>query len=375
MTFTNHWTFHIPVQIRFGCGAVSRLPAAVSRLQPSRIAVAVSKSALKIESVRNVIEQLAPVLVFTDIQPNPAVANVDALANALRKSQADAVVALGGGSVLDCTKAAAFLAKQPDSSIRPFHSEGKPVAGECLPMIAVPTTAGTGSEVTPIAVLDDEEKNIKLPLASPLFYPKTAVVDPDLTLSVPLAVTAATALDALSHAVEGFWSKNHQPICDILAEESARIIFQHLETVLKNPLDIRGREQLSYAALLAGLAFHQPKNAVIHACSFPLSQHFHLPHGAACALTMEAAIRLNAPFMNGRMEHFIRSCGFDSVTKLNETITRFKRLGGLPCSLKEAGITPDDLPVLVQKSVHPLLNNNPKTITESDLQQLYSELL
>jgi len=324
--------------------------------------------------VQSVIEQLTPVAIFDDVRPNPTVDNADTLAGLLRATNAEVIVAIGGGSALDCAKAASCLAKTGDVSISAYHSEGKAFSGERIPVVAIPTTAGTGSEVTPIAVLDDEEKNLKSPMVTPLFYPVCAVVDPDLTLSVPLTVTAATAFDALSHAIEGYWSRNHQPICDTLAKEAARTIFEHLGKVFDNLADPIARERISYAALLAGIAFQMPKNAIMHACSYPLSNRAHLSHGAACAFTMEASIRLNTPYMNGRMEEFAHACGFATIDAMIETITQLKRRGGLPCTLGEAGIDTDMVELLISESFHPVIKNNPKEVIVEDLQNIYAEL-
>ena len=332
----------------------------------------------KLPAFEIIAQSVEPVAVFAEVSPNPTVANVDALTKLLRNEKAEVVVAIGGGSVMDCAKAASCLAKTDDKSVRPYHSEGKVFDGQQfrdrIPVMTVPTTAGTGSEVTPIAVLDDEEKNIKAPLASPLFYPVIAVVDPDLTLSVPLGVTAATALDALCHAIEGYWSKNHQPICDALAKEAAKTIFANLPKVYDDPGDPVARGRLSYAALIAGIAFHMPKNAIIHACSYPLSIRAHLSHGAACAFTMEASIRLNTPHMEGRMEEFAEVCGFANIGEMIAQITVLKKRGGLPCTLKEAGITPELVETLIKESFHPIMKNNPKEVTAEDLQKMYEEI-
>ena len=371
------WTFQLPTKIVFGRGTVAAL-ASIPELSGRRIVVVTDPVVGKLPSIRAVIESLSPVAVFNGVRPNPTVANADALAELLRKEKAEAIVAVGGGSSLDCAKAASCLAKtdiKTDAlSIRPYHSEGKVFSSGNIPIVAVPTTAGTGSEVTPIAVLDDEEKNIKGPMTSPLFYPAVAVVDSDLTISVPLSVTAATALDALSHSIEGYWSKNHQPICDALAKEAAKTIFEYLPKVYDNLGDPVARERLSYAALVAGIAFHMPKNAIMHACSYPLSNRARLAHGAACALTMEASIRLNTPYMDGRMEEFALACGFNTVAEMVDAVTVLKRLGTLPCTLKEAGIGPELVETLIQESFHPVIKNNPKEVTEGDLRNIYAEL-
>ena len=367
------WTFHLPTKIIFGHGTTGTL-GTMPELAGWRCVVVTDSVVRKLPGIHAIIEKLAPAAVFDGVQPNPTVANADSLAGLLRQSQADTILAIGGGSALDCAKAASCLAKTGDASIRPYHSEGKTFSGGSIPIIAVPTTAGTGSEVTPISVLDDEEKNFKGPMVSPLFYPACAVVDPDLTLSLPVGVTAATALDALSHSIEGYWSKNHQPICDALAKEAAKTIFQNLPKVYDNPRDPAARERLSYAALIAGIAFHMPKNAIMHACSYPLSNRAHLPHGAACAFTMEASIRLNAPFMDGRMEELALACGFGTITEMTEAVATLKRRGGLPCTLQEAGIPPEMVETLIRESFHPVIKNNPKEVTEDDLRNIYAEL-
>ncbi|MFZ2655488.1 MAG: iron-containing alcohol dehydrogenase family protein [Victivallales bacterium] len=367
------WMFKLPTQIIFGNGSTANIGEYAARFGAKKMLVTDS-FLLGLPQTRKIIAQLGDVSVFSEVQPNPTVANVDALSERLKHESIQLVIALGGGSSIDCAKAAAALAKSGESSIRAFHSGGQKFGSECLPLIAVPTTAGTGSEVTPFAVLDDTEKQIKGPVASDLFYPKLAIIDPELTYSAPLKVTAATALDALSHSIEGYWSKNHQPICDLLAMEAAKNIFCHLGNVLRNPCDKTGREALSYAALIAGMAFQLPKNAIMHACSFPLSNRFHLPHGTACAFTMEGAIRLNAPHMGGRMEKFAASCGFQDLDLMILKITELKKQGGLPCTLEEAGIGKKEIELLVEESFHPLMNNNPKTVTRDDLWKIYSEL-
>lgn len=367
------WTFKLPTEVKFGCGSSGTLRENVA-VYGSRLLVATDRILAELPVIKALIGRLNATAVFTDVEPNPTVANVDALSKLICESDAEFVIALGGGSSIDCAKAACFIAANGGGPIRDYHTGGKKVEGGSLPLIAVPTTAGTGSEVTPFAVLDDPEMDFKGPIAGTTLYPKIAVVDPELTLTVPAKVTAVTALDALSHAIEGYWSKNHLPLCDLMAKEAAKLIFANLDKVLDNPSDQTGREALSYAALLAGMAFQIPKNAIMHACSFPLSQKYHMPHGAACALTMEGAIRLNTPYMDGRMEEFAQYCGFDSVDRMINKITLLKTTGGLPLTLAEAGIPVEAVEDLIEASFHPLMNNNPKAVTVDDLRKIYREL-
>ena len=366
------WKYFLPTEINFGCGSVNELKE-ITKQFGLECLVFTDKVIGNLPNVKEIINTLG-CGVFDEVQPNPTVKNVDDLANMLMTIKADVVIAIGGGSVIDCAKAACFTVANGGNSIRNYHTGGEKVAGKSLPLIAVPTTAGTGSEVTPFAVLDDSEKNVKGPIAGMPLYPNVALIDPELTFTVPAKVTAATGLDALSHAIEGYWSKNHLPLCDLMAKEAGKLIFANLEKVLDVPANKAGREALSYAALLAGMAFQVPKNAIMHACSFPLSQQFHLPHGAACAFTMEGAINLNTPYMDGRMEEFAACCGFDTVDAMIEKITILKCQGGLPLTLADAGIPSDAVDALIEASFHPLMNNNPKTVTVEDLRQIYGEL-
>jgi alcohol dehydrogenase len=365
------WTFKIPTEIVFGMDS-SQLAAERAGQMGNKPVLAVDPGLTSIDAFQPLIGQFGGTSHFTDIEPNPTVDNVNALASLITAEKADVLIALGGGSTMDCAKAACCLAASGDSHIQPYHQGEKKIQGKGIPLIAIPTTAGTGSEVTPFSVLDDPASGRKAPLASDHLYPDLALVDPGLTLTLPKKITAATALDALSHAIEGYWSRNHQPICDLLAIEAARLIFTHLEKALRDGNSRESRSGLMQAALLAGLAFQLPKNAFVHACSFPLSCHCGLSHGEACAFTLEYAIQMNAPHMGGRMEAFAEGCGFDSIEAMTGRIRDLKILGGLPCSLEDAGIDAALAGTLIKESFHPLMNNNPKTVTEEDVAAFYA---
>jgi alcohol dehydrogenase len=367
------WTFRLPTAVTFGNGAIGQLPRIVGQCG-SRPLLVTDRNLLRLPCFARVEEILAGIPVFGEVMPDPTVDCVDTLAARLRAERCDVVVALGGGSALDCAKAAACAAAANLASIRAVHSEGTRLGEAALPVIAVPTTAGTGSEVTPFAVLADTTKQIKGPIAGDALYPRHAVVDPELTHSLPVAVTVATGLDALSHAIEGYWSRGHQPLCDLMAIEAARLIAANLKRAAEQPGDAEARSAMSLAATLAGAAFQLPKNALVHACSFPLSTRYHLTHGAACAFTLEEAIRFNAPAMGDRMTAFLQRIGLAGVEDLIELVRESKRLGGLPRTLREAGIPAADIPLLVRESFHPLMRNNPRTVTESDLTAMYQRL-
>ena len=373
MSVADLWTFKLPTAVTLGNGCVRQLPQ-IAVAHGARPLLVTDRELVRLPPFACVQEMLPGVPVFSDVTPDPTVASVDALAAQLRAGRHDVVVAVGGGSAMDCAKAAACLVAGNLPSIRTVHSEGVRLGSAHLPLIAVPTTAGTGSEVTPFAVLSDTEKQVKGPIAGDALYPVHAVVDPELTHSLPRKITVVTGLDALCHAIEGYWSRNHQPICDLMAVEAARLICANLKRAAQQPGDAEARSAMSCAATLAGAAFQLPKNAMVHACSFPLSARYHLAHGTACAFTLEEAIRFNAPVMGERMMSFLRGIGLASAEELTALIRELKQLGGLPCTLRDAGIPTADIPSLARESFHPLMRNNPRTMTEADLVTMFERL-
>jgi alcohol dehydrogenase len=192
---------------------------------------------------------------------------------------------------------------------------------------------------------------------------------------MPALVTAATGFDALSHAIEGYWSKNHQPICDLMALETVRLFFRHFPTVLNDPTDREAREGMSMAALLGGLAFQLPKNAAVHACSYPLSSKYHLPHGVACAMTLDHFVRFNGEAMGERGVALALAGGFANMAALADAIADLKSRSGLIVTLREAGVSEGELDGLVLASFHPIMNNNPRQVCAEDLRQLYVQML
>lgn len=311
--------------------------------------------------------------VFSEITPNPTVSSVDGCVARIEAQKAEFIIALGGGSSLDCAKAASVTANT-GRSVRCFHSGGTPIQGPGLPILAVPTTAGTGSEVTNVAVLSDPEKGLKGPMASDFMFAKAALLDPALTLTVPPQVVASTGLDVLSHALEGYWSKGHQPICDAAAVYAAKLVFENLPAAYSNGADLDAKEQMCVASLLAGLAFGPPKTAAAHACSFPLTNLYHLPHGEACAFTLDALVRYNCETDGPRLEDFAHMVGFPSADSMADAIRALKERTGMRCTLAQAGIPLEEVPALARACQHPNLQNNPTPMTQARLEELFYSL-
>ncbi|MCC8022478.1 MAG: iron-containing alcohol dehydrogenase [Clostridiales bacterium] len=370
------WSFSLPVTIQFQNGGGREAYRLLQEQGCRRGALICGPRARKDGLAEELLESAQGFFagVFSEIQANPTLGNVDACGAFLKETQADCAVAVGGGSVLDCAKAACVLAAAEETSIRPYFEGGKPVNFQPLPLCAVPTTAGTGSEVTNISVLTDTAKQKKGPMASPNMYPRFAVVDPQLTLSVPPQVTAATGLDVLAHAVEAYWNINHLPPSDALAVQAARLVFRALPAAYESPGDLRAREQLCEASLLAGMAFSQSKTTAPHACSFPLTNTYGLPHGEACAFTLAAFTRLNASAGDGRTDRLARECGFRDAMHMADEMERMKRAMGMRMTLADAGIEEKDLPWLARASMHPNMKNNPVPMDEAGVERLYRSL-
>lgn len=373
------WEFNLPVKLVFGSGKRNDLAKYIDEIGGSRGVLVCGNSFCK-NGVADELLRLGGgkiVEIFSDIRPNPTTDNVNDCVRLMREVDADFAVALGGGSPMDCCKAACAIVKG-DDNIEPYHSLGKPIsAKEAIPMIAVTTTSGTASEVTNISVLTDINKNLKQPMNDPAMYPKIAVIDPELTLTVPPQVTASTGLDVLSHAIESYWSTLNQPICSACSIYAARLVFQWLEKAYTEPENLTAREKMAEASIVAGVAFSHPRTTGSHACSFPLTNIYGIPHGEACAFTLDYFVKFNAKHADsdGRLDALAKDCGFDSAYEMADEISAMKKRMGMRSRLSEIGCTSDEqIAELTKKSMSMLMKRNPIELSESDIGEMYNKL-
>lgn len=373
------WDFNLPVKIVFGNLKRKELEKYIDEIGGSRGVLICSKSFVKNGTAQEFADHSGGRIkaVFSDIRPNPTTGNVNECVALLRETGADFAVALGGGSPMDCCKAACAIAKGHDV-IEAYHTGGKAVcASETIPMIAFPTTSGTASEVTNIAVLTDTKQNLKAPMNDPAMYPKIAVIDPELTLTVPPQVTASTGLDVLSHAVESYWSTLNQPICSACSVYSAKLVFKYLERAYNNPNDLEAHEKMAAASITAGVAFSHPRTTGSHACSFPLTNLYGVPHGEACAFTLDYFIKFNADHadQDGRLAAFAKQCGFQNAYAMADEISAMKKRMGMRSRLSEIGCTTDEqLEELTKASMSMLMTRNPVPLTEENILEMYRAL-
>jgi len=369
------WEYQQPVRIRFGQNEASCIGEELRKLNVSRALLVTSPSFERRGETTKLMAQADGRIacVFSQVSPNPDVSESDACADIIRHRRCDAVVALGGGSVIDCAKAACVVATA-SLPTADYLFGSTPLPDSHLPLIALPTTAGTGSEVTCVSVLSLHSEKRKSAFSHPHFYPTLAIIDPLFTLSVPPGLTAITGFDVICHAVEAYWSRQHQPACDALAVHALRLALGHLEKAAMEPWDIAAREAMAEASVTAGLAFTLPKTSAPHACSYPLTARYDIPHGEACAMTLTHFARFNADNGCERVDTMARLVGMKDAHQLSDRIDQMKRNTGMRMNLKALHLTSDDVDALVEMSHHPNLRNNPVYINDDMLRGMYSSL-
>ena len=368
------WIYEQPVKIIFGNGEIKRLSEIIKENSYKRGLLVTSNFFIKNNLAKNLLNDKNNNLieVFGEVLPNPTISNTNRCAEIIKRNNIDFIVALGGGSVIDCAKAGGAFAKK-DKKLESYSDIKDAIFEDSIPIIAIPTTSGTGSEVTCVSVITDEKDNKKFPILSKSFYSKTAIIDPELTYTLESKVTASTGIDVLCHAIEGYWSKNNQPVCDALAIHSAKLVFKYLEKTYKFPNDKLAREKLSEASTIAGLAFTLPKTTSSHACSFLLTSKYNIPHGEACGLTIDYFVRFNGE-KDKRVKNLAKSLGFQNVADMADSIYKLKKDLGLLVDLKHLNLKDQDIIELVKSSNNGNLYNNPIEISDSDLLDLYNSL-
>lgn len=370
------WFYQQPVNIVFGNGKIAETGELIKKLGGTNGLLVCDKFLADNGAADKVMAQSGGLLkyTFSNVSPNPDVKEVDACADFIRANGIDFVAAMGGGSVMDCAKAASSVCTTSDSIVK-YHGTGVALPPTKLPLICIPTTAGTGSEVTCVSVLTNHELGKKAPINCDNFYAAYAIIDPELTYTVPPKITANTGMDVLCHALEGYWSKGHQPICDACAVHAAELVFKYLPVCYRDSENGEAREKMCEASVIAGLAFTLPKTTSSHACSFPLTNLYHIPHGEACALTLDFFARINKDAQNGRVQEIAHKLGFADVDAMADRIFEMKKEMGMRTDLKDLNLTEEDKATLVKQSQHPNLFNNPVDITPEILDEMYSSMM
>ena len=390
------WGFSTAGRVFFGWGAVAELRN-VPREFGQRVLVCTDQNIIKAGICETVLalldEAKAEVKVFDEGRPEVDRQTIERATVVAQGYAPDVVIGLGGGSNLDLSKAVALLLKHP-GPISAYYGENN-VPGPITPVVAVPTTAGTGSEVSPVAVVADPERAIKVGIASRALIPGWAIVDPALTVSCPASVTAHSGMDALTHAIESYCAKvrtgvsphaifvGKNPVSDVLAAKAISCIAKSLATAAAQPDNRTAREEVALASLLAGMAFSSAGTAAVHALQYPVGEATHTPHGLGNAVLLPTVMR---SILTSRVEEmaFIARCldpklkSETEATAASQAPDLVEQLGakvGIPKGLRALGLTRDQLPHLSQlaSTVRRLIDNSPVDFDEGGLLRLLQE--
>lgn len=320
---------------------------------------------------------------FDDVEPDPSYETAVHAAGRAKEVGADLVIGIGGGSALDIAKVTSILVTNSGPVNVYFGIDLIPKRG--LPLLLVPTTAGTGSEVTPIAILSDHHEKLKKGIVSPFLIPATAVLDAELTMGLPPAVTAATGMDALIHAVEAYTSKNANRFTDLLAIEAMTMLYRNIRVAFAKGTDIEARGMMLEGSLLAGMAFANAGVTAVHAFAYPIGAEFHIPHGVANSMMLAPVMEFNAVGNLSKFARMARVFDGEKDGLSDEQAAKFAvlALSGLASDLKissrlsDFGVKEQDIPALAEgvMKVTRLLANNPRELALDDAIQIYRKVL
>jgi len=375
----------LPGKIRFGVGSLDTIGDEANKLGAKRALIISDPGVYKAGLVDPVKEQLSgaklSVNVFSEAEPEPTFSGLNAAAEEFRKDSYDLLVGIGGGSSMDTAKGLSVLLAYGGSG-QDYAGIDK-VPGPGIPIFTLPTTAGTGSEVTNIAIFDDREKGRKLGMVSPYLSAKLALVDPTLTYGCPPNITAASGIDALIHAIECYTGTKANSFSDALALEAMRLIVGSLRTAVRDGFDKEARNHMSEGALLAGIAFGNSGVAAVHALAYPLGSQFHVPHGVANGLLLPYVTECNLSANLSKYAVVAQMLGVETkVLSLREAakqgVEAAKALAadiGIPLHLRDLGVPREALEGLATATmdVTRLLANNPRQLTLDDVRGIWEK--
>lgn len=378
----NIFNFQAPADLTFGAGASRQLAEKLRSLSIGRPLVVADRGVVQAGVVAQALAGLGPAnisyVVFDEVEENPSCETVEKAAAVYKQEGCDGFVGIGGGSPMDVAKVASILVTNGG---RPQDYEGRArFHNPRAPLVLVPTTAGTASEVTYNAVITDLERVFKFPVISPHLVPDVALCDPELTLSKPPGLTAATGMDALTHAVESFINNVENPVTRHLAAKAIELMSANLRTAVYNPGNLQARSDMLLGSTLAGMAFTVTRLGNVHAMSHPLGAYFNVPHGVANSILLPRVMAFNLPACVERMAEVARLMGerVEGLTPLEaaeRAVAAVQRLSQdikIPASLTEVGVTADKIPLMAEDTMKSgNVAVNPRRTTWHDIVHLF----
>lgn len=379
--------FQTVKRIVMGCGSIKRIADEMKRLGCKKVMVITDPGLVRTGIVGQIEDLLdkggISVTRFDEVEPDPSYDVATRAAEKTKQAGVDIILGIGGGSSLDIAKAASVLVTNAGSVETFFGIDMVPGPG--LPMILVPTTAGTGSEVTPIAILSDYGEKLKKGIVSPHLFPAVAILDPELTFGLPAAVTAATGMDALIHAVEAYTSINATAFTDMFSVQAMSLIFPNIRTAYANGLNVEARSKMLEGSMLAGMAFANAGVTAVHAFAYPIGAEFHIPHGVANSIMLGPVMEFN---MLGNLPKFAymaevfgeETGGYSDREAAEISVEALCTLASdlkVPSNLSQFGVQEKDIPALAAgvMKVTRLLANNPRELKLEDAEEIYHRVL
>lgn len=378
----NKRTYFMPAMSMIGPGVLQDIGREIKALGCEKVLLVTDAVLVKVGAVKKLTDVLdgagVAYMVFAEVQPNPTCANVNAGLKMLKANGCDLIVSLGGGSPQDCAKAIAILATN-GGDIRSYEGLFKS-SKKGLPIVAINTTAGTASEVTINYVITDENRHVKMVMVDKNCLAAIAVNDPELMIAKPAALTAATGMDALTHAVEAYITKGAYCLTDALALESIRLIAGSLRDAVKNGNDLEARTQMAYGSFIAGMSFSNCGLGIVHSLAHQLGGIYNLPHGVCNAVLLPRVLRFNAPACGGKLRDVAEAMGVDTAGMNTQqanaaAIAAIEKLSadvGIPAGLGELGVKEDKIPVMAELALKDACApGNPREMMFDDAVAIY----
>ncbi|MCI6463166.1 MAG: lactaldehyde reductase [Prevotella sp.] len=372
----------------FGPGARKELPGVVQRLGFKKALVVTDKGLMKFgvaKMVLDVLDEAAiPYAIYDDVKPNPTVTNVKNGVEACKQAGADFIVAIGGGSSMDTAKGIGIVCNNPEFADVVSLEGVADTKKKTVPIIALPTTAGTAAETTINYVIIDETKQKKMVCVDPNDIPCVAIIDAELMYSLPKSLTAATGMDAMTHAIEGLITKGAWELSDMFEIKAIEMIHRYLPLAVNEPTNPVGRDGMAVAQYVAGMAFSNVGLGVDHGMAHPLSALHDVPHGVACAMLLPTVMRFNAPAALPKYVDIAKAVGVYKEGMTQEEaadaacteIENLSKLVGIPAHLSELGITEKDIDALADQAIEDVCTpGNPRPVTREDIVALYKKIL
>ena len=370
----------------FGPGAIKEIPAEIKNRGCKKVMLVTDKDLLKFKVATKVTELLAAegvdFEIYDNIKANPTIENVQTGVAFCKKCGADIIVAVGGGSAIDTSKAIAIIMTNPEfADVRSLEGVA-PTKNKCLPIIAVSTTSGTAAEVTINYVITDVEKNRKFVCVDPKDIPVVAVVDSEMCASMPAKLCEATGLDAHVHAIEGYITKAAWELTDMVHLKAIEIISKNLRKSVKG--DPAGREAMALGQYIAGMGFSNVGLGIDHSMAHPLSAVYDIPHGTACAILLAPVLKFNAPATGERYREIARAMGVAGVDDMTQEEYRAAAIAavaklsadvGIPTKLSELGVKAEDIDFLAASALADACTpSNPRDVTKEEIAEIYRSI-